>query len=124
MALKQEFNQAAAGGRHGEKIMRTITLFNDNWVFIRQDVGAEAAASTAGETVKLPHTWNARDGQDGGGDYYRGTCWYVKRFSRPVTAADEQVWLEFRGAAMTAEVWLNGQRLARHEGATPPSGWS
>lgn len=96
--------------------MRTITLFNDNWVLIRQDVGAQAAPHSAGEPVTLPHTWNAQDGQDGGGDYYRGTCWYVKRFSRPVTATDEQVWLEFRGAAMTAGVWLNGRRLARHEG--------
>ena len=96
--------------------MRTITLFNDNWAFIRQDVGAQAAAQSAGEPVTLPHTWNARDGQDGGGDYYRGTCWYVKRFPRPAAAADEQVWLEFRGAAMTAGVWLNSRQLVRHEG--------
>ena len=24
------------------------------------------------ETVSLPHTWNNLDGQDGGGDYWRG----------------------------------------------------
>ena len=28
--------------------------------------------------VNLPHTWNNLDGQDGGGDYYRATCWYKK----------------------------------------------
>lgn len=29
------------------------------------------------EPVTLPHTWNAIDGQDGGNDYYRGTCCYT-----------------------------------------------
>ena len=85
--------------------MRTLTLFNDDWIFEKEG---------RGEAVSLPHTWNAKDGTDGGNDYYRGTFTYRKRFSRPM--ADGEVWLEFRGAAMTAEVCLNGQSLARHEG--------
>ena len=39
----------------------------------------------AGEAVTLPHTWNAVDGQDGGNDYYRGTCKYVRHFAKPGT---------------------------------------
>ena len=66
--------------------------------------------------MTLPHTWNAKDGQDGGNDYYRGTCWYAKQFARPDLAPGQQLWLEFKGAAMTAEVYLNGHKLARHEG--------
>ena len=31
------------------------------------------------EAVTLPHTWNAVDGQDGGNDYYRGSCTYTLR---------------------------------------------
>ena len=85
--------------------MRTLTLFNDDWIFEKEG---------RAETVSLPHTWNAKDGTDGGNDYYRGTCTYRKRFPRPKT--DGEVWLECRGAAMTAEVCLNGQFLARHEG--------
>jgi len=88
-------------------------LWNDNWHFVRDNVGAEDCFAK-GETIKLPHTWNAIDGQDGKNDYYRGTCWYSKKFSRPET--DGEVWLEFRGVAMTAEVFLNGEKLARHEG--------
>ena len=34
-------------------------------------------------TVDLPHTWNARDGQDGGNDYWRGTCIYRTHFAAP-----------------------------------------
>lgn len=97
--------------------MRTVTLWNDEWQFIQENVAPEEAAAAAGKAVTLPHTWNARDGQDGGNDYYRGACWYVKRFGRPAASEDRrEVWVEFRGAAMTAEVWLNGKKLARHEG--------
>ena len=85
--------------------MRNTILFNDNWTFIKEGQA---------ESVTLPHTWNAKDGTDGKNDYYRGTCEYKKTFARPETAGE--TWLEFRGAAMTAEVFLNGQKLARHEG--------
>lgn len=91
-------------------------LFNSNWKFIKGNVGADAAASVPGVIVDLPHTWNTIDGQDGKNDYYRGTCWYVKCFGKPQMAADNELWIEFRGAAMTAEVYLNGEKLARHEG--------
>lgn len=96
--------------------MKSYTLWNENWKFIKEDAGFAKAADAPGEAVTLPHTWNAADGQDGGNDYYRGTCWYVKKFSRPELEAGDEAWLELRGAAMTAEVWLNGRKLARHEG--------
>ena len=65
-------------------------------------------------SVNLPHTWNAMDGQDGGNDYYRGTCFYKKHFSRPKEAG--QVWIEFRGVAMSANVSLNGTKIGIHRG--------
>ena len=62
--------------------MRTILNFNDGWVF-RKDVSAAPAALPAEwEAVNLPHTWNAIDGQDGGNDYFRGTCCYAKAISK------------------------------------------
>ena len=57
--------------------MRTITSLTENWTFLKEAPDALCAASMPGETVTLPHTWNAVDGQDGGNDYYRGTCYYV-----------------------------------------------
>jgi beta-galactosidase len=95
--------------------MRQTTLWNDGWYFLRQNASGEVAL-TLGSAVTLPHTWNAKDGQDGGNDYYRGTCWYAKKLITPALAQGEELWVEFRGAAMTAEVSLNGQKLARHEG--------
>lgn len=96
--------------------MRQNFKINDDWMFIKENVGVEAAMTAEGERISLPHTWNAIDGQDGGNDYYRGTCWYIKKFAKPKISKDEEVWLEFRGVAMTAEVYINGQKLAHHEG--------
>lgn len=96
--------------------MRTIMLLNTGWTFVKTAAGPLEAAKASGETVTLPHTWNAADGQDGGNDYYRGTCWYVRELDRPALEEGGEAWLEFSGAAMTAEVYLNGEKLARHEG--------
>ena len=95
--------------------MRTTERWNEDWYFSRQDCGP-ALTLAHGEAVTLPHTWNAKDGTDGGNDYYRGRCWYVKKFTAPALAGGEQLWIELRGAAMTAEVFLNGKRLAAHSG--------
>ena len=88
--------------------MRTKSTFNTGWQF--------AQPGAAPQAVTLPHTWNAKDGTDGGNDYFRGTCTYTKEFAAPLHAENEEVWLEFEGAAMTAVVTLNGQELARHAG--------
>lgn len=95
--------------------MRKIDNFNDGWLFLPSDAGA-AFALAHGTAVTLPHTWNAEDGTDGGNDYYRGKCWYVKKFTPPVLTAQEQLWLQLDGAAMTAEVFCNGRLLTCHEG--------
>lgn len=94
--------------------MRTTISLDQDWKFIKQANSAVSAAEQAVECVTLPHTWNAIDGQDGGNDYYRGTCWYVRKFARPMH--DGAVYLEFQGAAMTACVYLNGELLATHAG--------
>ena len=88
--------------------MRNITLLQNGWRF-----GKSRDAIT--EPVTLPHTWNAVDGQDGGNDYFRGTGWYERELTAEETAG-EDVYAEFAGAAMTADVYLNGEKLANHAG--------
>ena len=95
--------------------MRKQQLFNEKWSFTKANATCTAIPSGAVQ-ITLPHTWNAKDGTDGGNDYYRGTCWYHKNFARPDLAKGEQLWIEFRGVAMTAEVFLNGKKLAHHDG--------
>ena len=96
--------------------MRKKILCMEDWKFIKEDVGAEAAVSAEGTMLSLPHTWNNEDGQDGGNDFYRGTCWYVKHFAAPEISEGEEVWLEFAGVAMSAQVYVNGTKAAEHQG--------
>ncbi len=42
--------------------------------------------------------------------------WYERKLSKPELDGGKRVWLEVMGAAMTSEVYLNGEKLARHEG--------
>lgn len=86
---------------------REYQNFNEGWQFLKPDKQAKA--------VTLPHTWNAKDGQDGGNDYYRGTCCYNKEFTYSLRE-DEEVWLQFDAAAMSAEVYVNGALLGQHQG--------
>jgi len=87
--------------------MRKIINFNEGWQFAKSN---EVPAS-----VNLPHTWNAVDGQDGGNDYWRGTATYTKTFVAPEYAG-QRVFLEINGATNIADVYVNGQHLAHHEG--------
>ena len=67
--------------------------------------------------VELPHTWNAKDGQDGGNDYYRGTLVYDNHFAKPkFTEEKECVYLQFHGINASANVILNGESVCRHDG--------
>lgn len=92
--------------------MRSIVNINRGWYFSKgRCLPTDIPASFA--PIDLPHIWNAVDGQDGGNDYHRGICTYLKRLS-PVKG--DHVFLEFGAAAMRAAVYLNGEELARHDG--------
>ena len=93
--------------------MRNITVLKEGWHFLKKDLSYENAVKYAemGEAVSVPHTWNAVDGQDGGNDYHRGLCWYVRELTAKELAG-ECVFAEFNGAAMSADVWFNGKHTA------------
>ena len=57
--------------------MRNIVSLNAKWAFSKTAEATPVAIDETWETVDLPHSWNAVDGQDGGNDYYRGTAWYT-----------------------------------------------
>ena len=89
--------------------MREITKIMKGWEF----TGPDGTTTT----VDLPHTWNARDGQDGGNDYWRGTCIYRTCFAAPqFNTASHQVWIQFDGVNASAHVVLNGSPVCNHDG--------
>ena len=60
---------AASGVAFGKAPLRHVVSLDDGWRFLRADApGAEAPAfdDRRWAHVTLPHTWNAKDGQDGG----------------------------------------------------------
>ena len=94
--------------------MRNITNFNEGWLFAKNTSTIELPADAVG--VNLPHTWNATDGQDGGNDYFRGACLYVKTLAKSSLPEADCHYLEFRGANSSADVYFNGEHLAHHNG--------
>ena len=89
--------------------MRTIQKITKDWTFIYHD--------NTSTVLDLPHTWNAIDGQDGGNDYWRGTCCYEKKFKKPEFDAEKElVYLQFHGVNASARVILNGKEVCTHDG--------
>ncbi len=93
--------------------MRNILKLNEGWLFAKDTADI---AVREGETVNLPHSWNAIDGQDGGNDYFRGSCLYAKTLKKADLPVSDCYYLEFRGANSSADVYLNGEKLAHHDG--------
>ena len=98
----------------GAQVRKTVNI-NKGWRFTGPDGPARP--------VDVPHTWNSVDGQDGGNDYWRGTCVYEKTFPRPELEADERVYLEFRGVNASAKVELNGAEVGTHDGGYSTFSW-
>ena len=93
--------------------MRNILNLNQNWLFVKNTADVTVRE---GETVNLPHTWNSPDGYDGGNDYFRGSCLYVKTLKASELPAADCYYLELRGANSSADVYVGGEKLAHHDG--------
>ncbi len=96
--------------------MRTVFNFNAKWAFTKMADAVPEKLPMNWDWVNLPHSWNAIDGQDGGNDYYRGTCYYAKSLDKMDLPEAERYYLELQGANSSADVYLNGKHLAHHDG--------
>ena len=95
--------------------MRRILNINQNWIFLKNTEKVPAEMPETAEVINLPHTWNASDGQDGGNDYFRGSCCYVKKIRKDELPDGELYFLEINGANNSADVYVNGKKLAHHD---------
>lgn len=87
--------------------MRNIKNINENWVFVKENEKS---------TVNLPHTWNGIDGQDGGNDYYRGKCTYIKEIAKADMPQGEEIYLQLDGVNSSAFVYFNSKLVCTHHG--------
>ena len=96
--------------------MREIFNLNTKWAFSKEATECPATMPEKWYWVNLPHSWNAIDGQDGGGDYYRGTCYYAKCIDKIDLPEAQRYFLEVNGANHSAKVYWNGQLMGSHQG--------
>ena len=93
---------------------------NASWQFTKDAITVAEGYSvlTQGnwEALDLPHTWNGKDGQDGGNDYHRGTCYYVKNMKREEFGSEPITYIEFNGANSSAWLYVNGKEAGHHDG--------
>ncbi len=93
--------------------MRNILNLNEGWLFVKDT--ADVLAND-GEKVNIPHSWNAIDGQDGGNDYFRGSCLYKKTIKKADLPEADLYYIEFRGTNSSADLYVGGEKLAHHDG--------
>jgi len=109
---------------------RTTLLFNFDWQFYRGDLeGAEDLLfdDTNWRPLDLPHDWSIEDipgtespldstaiGGIDAGYFVGGTGWYRKTFMVPSKLQGKCFRIQFDGAYMNADVWLNGRHLGNH----------
>ncbi|MFB6320548.1 glycoside hydrolase family 2 TIM barrel-domain containing protein [Saccharicrinis sp. FJH54] len=103
-------------------VLTTVTAFaasdrtiNSNWLFFKGERDEiKVNATTEWETINLPHSFNSEDIYDDEKGYYRGEAWYRKELYIP--SGDSYYFLHFEGVNQEAEVYINNQFAARHEG--------
>ncbi len=96
---------------------RRVTNLNANWGYLEVAAPSPEAARAADgwTTVSLPHSWNVWDTTDLEPGYRRDASWYRKTLAiTPETG--RRYLLSFEGAAMTADVYVNGERAGGHVG--------
>ena len=96
--------------------MRTVTSINRKWAYTKEAVEIPSAINSKWSFVNLPHTWNAIDGQDGANDYFRGTVTYAKELNKEDLPEADRYYIEIQGANSSADLYVNGKKLAHHDG--------
>ncbi len=96
--------------------MRNIKVINNDWFFSKNAKSVPATLPADWEALNLPFTWNGKDGQDGGNDYYRGTCYFAKEIKADELPDGEVKYLQFDGVNSSCEVFWNGKSVTKHDG--------
>jgi beta-galactosidase len=99
-----------------------MTLSGNGWKFmfdpqVAEDDIVQASFSDRGwETVVVPHSFNAQDGQSIQRTMKRGPGYYRLTFEKPASVVGQRYWLEFGAVSLVSDVWLNGRHLGGHDG--------
>ena len=95
--------------------MRETKIINQGWYFSDTATACPSTLPSDWKGLDLPHTWNGKDGQDGGNDYKRCKAFYCKEIPASELTGKEN-YLEFDAVNSSAEVFWNGKSLCVHHG--------
>ena len=96
--------------------MRNIKVINGGWLFTKDAKSAPATLPADWTQLDLPYTWNGKDGQDGGNDYYRGTCYFAKEIKADDMPEGDVKYLQFEGVNSSCVVFWNNKEITKHDG--------
>ena len=105
----------------GGNQVRSVSSFDDGWLFYKGDAtGADQAsfADSSWRSLSVPHDWSIEGPFDmnatttGAGGYLpAGVGWYRKHFMLPSTMSGSRVFVEFDGVMANSDVYINGTHL-------------
>lgn len=99
---------AMACAGYSQRLVRNL---NRSWEFTP---GWEVRAGLS-EPINVPHTWNL-DALAAVPSYHRGLMNYFRRVEVPREWAGKRVYLRFKGANQTADVYINSKHVGQHKG--------
>jgi beta-galactosidase len=113
---------AIAATGNSTTVRPVVMLSGNGWKFRFDPQVAEDEIVTIGfndrewDTVVVPHSFNAQDGQSIQRTMKRGPGYYRLIFEKPASVTGQKYWLEFGAVSLISDVWLNGRHLGGHAG--------
>jgi beta-galactosidase len=98
--------------------MRSLHPFNQNWLFTPHDM--PTAPDSAFETVHLPHSNILLPHHNFDNQAYQFISTYRKRFTLPEPLNGRRLFIDFDGAMISSQVYLNQHRLGEYDGGFTP----
>jgi beta-galactosidase len=103
----------------GITFMRLIHNFNQDWCFAPKQLALNAPDDEF-EAVTLPHSNKTFSRLFVDNAEYQFISTYRKRFTLPTDGDGKRVFIDFDGAMLASEVYLNGTLLGVHKGGFTP----
>ena len=99
--------------------MRSVCLFNDNWLFHPAEV-PDSSPDSLFKCVTLPHTTQILPHHNFDVSAYAFVSTYRKHFMLPEPCNGRRVFLDFDGAMIATTFTINGHRFPEHPGGYTP----
>lgn len=99
--------------------MRSVHLFNYDWLYSPQEVSTETSDSDF-ESITIPHSNKIFPWHNFHDEEYQFISTYRKRFTLPEARQGRRIYLDFEGVMTATTVTINGHTFEEHKGGFTP----